>query len=71
MIETNDLVIELERIKDKEEIVFQLKGIVCGGRKTHKETQSTVITLNCTRHAYLASSHLTCYLFQAITEQLF
>jgi hypothetical protein len=31
----------------------------------------SVITLNCTRHAYLASGHLTCYLFQAITEQLF
>jgi hypothetical protein len=28
-----------------------------------------VITLNFTRHAYVASSHLTYYLFQAITEQ--
>jgi hypothetical protein len=40
MIETNDLVTELERIKVKREIVFQLKIVVCGERKTHEATPS-------------------------------
>jgi hypothetical protein len=49
-------------------------GQVSGGERRESnewDEWRCVINLNCTRHAYLASGHLTCYFFQGIIEQLF
>jgi hypothetical protein len=41
MIETNDSVTELERIKAKRETIFSLKSLCVAGRKTQEVTRST------------------------------
>jgi hypothetical protein len=41
MIETNDSVTELERIKAKRATVFSEKSLCVVGRKTHEVTRST------------------------------
>jgi hypothetical protein len=54
------------KIKRRQEMIITLEEHFHPSRR-----KISVITLICTKHAYLASGHLIFLLFQATTKQLF